>query len=138
MRAERNWYFFTVAIAALSLGFDAAAQRPDHLLQKVHDLKPAWAGPVFPGRSAGGSNNFSPTAGGQSSGPVAPAPTAPADRSSSISRDTPAHGGNMPDKSNRGGGHGKDKPDAPGENLQAHAGEAIPQAKPLREIPTCW
>jgi len=135
MSARRIWYFSTVAIAALSLGLDAAAQKPEHVLQKIHDLKPAWAGPVFPGPSARGSTQPSLPGGGQSGAPIAPAPTAPADRGSSISTDTPGHGGNMPDKSNKGGGHGKDN--SPGENVQAIAGDVIPQARPLHKIPTC-
>lgn len=145
MSASRNWYFSTAAIAALALGFDAGAQKPEHLLQKIHDLKPAWAGPVFPGpntgfvpgQSARGSIQPSLPVKGQSSGPLAPAPSAPAERGSSASKDTRGHGGDMPDKSNKGGGAGKDKHDSPGENVQAYAGEAGTQAKPLHVIPTC-
>lgn len=145
MSARRNWYFSTVTIAALTLGLDAAAQRPEHVLQKIHDLKPAWAGPVFPGPNAGlvpgqsarGSTQPSLPGRGLSSGPLAPAPTAPDDRGSSISKGAPGHGGNMPDKSNKGGAHGKDKHDSPGENVQAIAGDMIPQSRPLHTIPTC-
>jgi hypothetical protein len=130
MSASRNWYFSTVAIAALSLGFDASAQKPEHLLQKIHDLKPAWAG--FPGQSARTSNHSPLPGRAQSSGPLASA-----DRGSSNFTDSPGHGGDMPDKSNKGRGHGKDKHDSPDENVQAYADEANPQGRPLRGIPAC-
>jgi hypothetical protein len=130
MSASRNWYFSTVAIAALSLGFDAGAQKPEHLLQKIHDLKPAWAG--FPGQSARTSNHSSLPGHGQSSGPLASA-----DRGSSGSKGTISHGGDMPEKSNKGRGHGKYKHGSPDESVQAYAGEANPQGRPWREIPTC-
>lgn len=168
MSARRSWYFSTVAIAALSLGLDAAAQKHGHGVPKFPDFKPAgpdFRGPpagVVPGLavkgstpgldgnmpatsnrggdahggptfkdSPGHSGNMPPTAnrGGES-------------RGSSNPSDPPGHGGSMPDKSNAGGGHGtspgKNKPDAPGENVQANAGDVIPKARPLREIPTCW
>src|SRR5688500_20163580 len=89
MSARRSWYFSTVAIAALSLGLDAAAQKYGHGVPKFPDIKPA--GPDFRGPPAG----------------VAPG--------LAVKGSTPGLGGNMPATSNhagdaRGGPTFKDPP----------------------------
>ena len=167
MSARRSWYFSTVAVAALSLGLDAAAQKHGHGVPKFPDIKPGgpdFRGPpagVAPGLAVKGSTpgldgNMPATSnrGGDSRGgptfkdPPGQDGSMPATsnrggdaRGSSNPSDPPGHGGSMPDKSSTAGGRGsspgKNKPDAPGENVQANAGDVIPKAKPLREIPTC-
>jgi hypothetical protein len=77
MSARRSWYFSTVAIAALSLGLDAAAQKHGHGVPKFPDIRPA--GPDFRGPPAG----------------VAPG--------LAVKGSTPGLDGNMPATSNRGG-----------------------------------
>src|SRR5688572_4225771 len=77
MSARRSWYFSTVAIAALSLSLDAAAQKHGHGVPKFPDIKPA--GPGFRGPPAG----------------VAPG--------LAVKGSTPGLDGNMPATSSRGG-----------------------------------
>ena len=144
MSSRRNWYFSTVAVAALSLGLDAAAEKPSFGMPKFPDFKPGWASPgkgpsplMDRGNPAGRGPQFDrgapdrPAAGNrsESSGP-------------SAGNSSSGHDGNGWDKSNKGGnGHGssagKDKHDAPDESLQANAGDVILQARPLRTMPTC-
>ena len=158
MSARRNWYFSTVAVAALSFALDAAAEKPFGI-PKVPDMRPGWAGPDFRGPAPAFVSGNS----GKGSSPSLDRGNS-AGRGSYLDGSTPAtvnrgesggasaanssssQDGNGPDKSNKGGGGhgsstGKDnKHDAPGENVQAAAGEAesaIPKGKPLHAIPTC-
>ena len=57
-----------------------------------------------------------------------------ADRAGSYS---PGHGGEMPEKSNKGGAQGKGKDDTPGENVQVVVEERTDGARRLHRIPTC-
>lgn len=144
MSARRNWYFSTVAVAALSLGLDAAAEKPSFGIPKFPDLKPAWAGPgkgpsplLDRSNPAGRGSHFDR---GAYDGYV----PATGNRSESIGSSTAnspsGHDGNGSDKSNKGGGGhgsppGKDKHDAPDESVQANVGDM--NARPVRTIPTC-
>ena len=140
MSARRNWYFSTVAVAALSLGLDAAAEKPSFGIPKFPDLKPAWAGAgkgpshlLDRGNPAGRGSHFDR---GAHDGNVPATGNRSEPGGSPTASSSSGHDGNGSDKSNKGGGHGKDKHDAPGENVHASVGDVIPQAK-LREIPTC-
>jgi hypothetical protein len=64
-------------------------------------------------------------------------PSASSERGSSVSSDPPGHGGDMPDKSNKGGAQGKDSDDTPGENIQLVVEQRAGGDKPLYQIPTC-
>jgi hypothetical protein len=143
MSAKRNWYLSTVAIAALLFGLDAVAEKPSFGVPKFPDKKSAWAGP---GKGPSPSlDRGNPAARGTQFERGAPTSRDPSGQDggdssdSSTAKGSPGRDGDKAEKSNRDAAHGrgKDKNDTPDENVQANAGDVIPQGKPLHKISTC-
>jgi len=121
MNTQRHWVLCAASVAALSFGPDAAADKPLHRFPGAPDMSPGWARQGFA---------TNPSSKGVS------APGMPGSSGSGRAQSANNSGSN----GHSSGHKGKDKKDAPGENIQASASESESRSakrRPLHEIPTC-